>query len=260
MTRPAGEGSRLRVAPDEARVFLGLNRTESTTSFRFMDLPPEIRNTIYEMALSFPKAGINIRPYKSQNRVHALTKDRIKSVSPLKWFSTPTDYSHDQEIALQGRTLSEYLDMFRTSKQFYAEAMPIFYSTNTFVAIDNNELNVLMKQTPEHRRKHFEHVVFLLHPKDLGYGRRIRSDGNLTKNYSGMEALKRVPDLKKLDVVMWEEEWLAVRKTTKQRAFKYTDILKIPPMPILEQFRGLTKVTFHGNCDTVNPQAARIPA
>ncbi|KXS96401.1 hypothetical protein AC579_5424 [Pseudocercospora musae] len=116
--------------------------------------------------------------------------------------------------------------------------MPIFYSTNTFVARDNDELNVLMKKTPEHRRKHFEHVGFLLHPKDIDYGRRINSSGSLTKDYSGLDALNRIPDLKKLDVVMWEEEWLAVRKTTKQWALKYTDILKIPPMALLEQFRG----------------------
>ncbi|KXS96397.1 hypothetical protein AC579_5421 [Pseudocercospora musae] len=102
---PAGENRRLVVDADKARVFLGPCRTEPTTPFRFMNLSPEIRNTIYEMALSFPKTGINIRKgYKSQNRVHALTKDNIMSLSPLKRFATPTDYPHNREIALQGRT------------------------------------------------------------------------------------------------------------------------------------------------------------
>ncbi|EME84858.1 uncharacterized protein MYCFIDRAFT_173762 [Pseudocercospora fijiensis CIRAD86] len=272
---------KLVVDADEARLFLGLNGRDSTTSFRFMALPPEIRNTIYEMAFT-----------PALSRVHALTKNNIMTFPLLNWFWTPADLPHGQEKQTwEGRTLIQaHFERPRNGSlaiefQFYAEAMPIFYSTNTFVAHDNGELNDLMKKTPEHRRKHFQQVVFMLHPKDVDIGARIHSIRNLTKDYSGLKALQGIADLRSLDIVMWEEEWMAVRKTTKNQALKYTDILKIPPMPLLEQFRGksqvnsiseaipamiilcfsrtsqrictletengLTKVTFHGNCDNV---------
>lgn len=73
-------------------------------SFRFLDLPLDLRSSIYTLCLVVPG-----------NVVHY-----------------PEYYSHDKLSDYKDRKLMDFLSLLYVSKQVHEEAAPIFYGQNTF--------------------------------------------------------------------------------------------------------------------------------
>ncbi|CAJ2502351.1 Uu.00g097450.m01.CDS01 [Anthostomella pinea] len=109
-TQPA-KGSDESKEAYRARTIYHLERADDNIKFeRFLDLLPELRNSIYEMTLTVTVA------YQSDDNEEPLIVDPMAC----------TEGSTDWKAALATMAVT------RTCSQIYKEALPIFYAINTF--------------------------------------------------------------------------------------------------------------------------------
>ncbi|KAK4549697.1 hypothetical protein LTR36_004998 [Oleoguttula mirabilis] len=136
---------------------------------------------------------------------------------------------------LKCRPLTEILALLQVNKQIYQEALPVFYSVNTFICYSIHELDKLLKCASESRRKHIGHIIFNYSPSDT------------QPASSAFRLLKTVEHLRKLDITVDESAWLDVKNRKGEPA--YPDLEKLPGLATLRIIRGLKTVTFHGDCE-----------
>jgi hypothetical protein len=121
--------------------------------FRLLDLPPEIRNTIYEMTLSFPKSGFVLpRIWYVERRLllrHRDVNDDGRTTHPRPTFKEP----HVETAAL-----SSTLAIFLACKQVYREAAPFFYACNYFHFEDLETLGYMSRKMSANLSKHLSNV------------------------------------------------------------------------------------------------------
>lgn len=113
------------ISPNAARVYLRRWLEPARRgAFRFLDLPPELRNRIYEMVLRFPDTGINLtRKKKLQTfRVDYHQKDEI--LDPY--------CASDRESLVTVEHLSGLLALLFSCKKIHREASSVFYEVNNF--------------------------------------------------------------------------------------------------------------------------------
>jgi hypothetical protein len=115
--------------------------------------------------------------------------------------------------------------------------MPIFYGGNHFACSTIGDLRRFLEFTPESRKDYIGHVSFHINNQDARIARTT------------FELLKEVKYLREIDIWISEIEWGAVQ--TRRKSKKYSDMLKIPGLQVLGSMRGLKRVAFHGDCDTV---------
>jgi hypothetical protein len=243
------------VTSSAARIFLGPKIWSSETksdAFPFMRLPRELRDQIYELALVMPKSGISMdtidtgdgskdgpcsfevfsRDYNESHRrrsyIHKFDPDKDR-IDQVHFFSN--------KRTLECRPFQTYLALLLVSKQLYQEAMPIFYGGNHFACSTIGDLRRFLEFTPESRKDYIGHVSFHINNQDARIARTT------------FELLKEVKYLREIDIWISEIEWGAVQ--TRRKSKKYSDMLKIPGLQVLGSMRGLKRVAFHGDCDTV---------
>ncbi|KAI6804105.1 hypothetical protein KC361_g317 [Hortaea werneckii] len=114
-----------------ARVYLRRwLESERKGVFLFLELPPEIRNTIYELLFAFPPSGVHVQEADGRKGFDAFFLERIDEPGPSerKW----------SDSLLQGsqfmikKSVDDILALLQVNKQVYKEAMPLFYLLNTF--------------------------------------------------------------------------------------------------------------------------------
>lgn len=77
------------------------------------------------------------------------------------------------------------------------------------------------------------------------------------KATTAFRALRDIRFLRELDICINEAAWKAVQNNT-YTAPEYRNILKIPGIPVLQSFRGLKAVRFHGDCETFKSLAPEM--
>ncbi|EME85642.1 uncharacterized protein MYCFIDRAFT_82619 [Pseudocercospora fijiensis CIRAD86] len=102
-----------------------------TDHFRFLDLPPEIRNLIYDELLREHRP-VRIATYKAKGRARRAVRSTLHQSHPgLTWnskFGTWTGQASSAHVILQ------------VNKQMLAEAAPIAYGSNVFQLDDHRGL------------------------------------------------------------------------------------------------------------------------
>lgn len=134
----AGSFNVLKVDPHEGRIFLrDLLEPKRKGTFRFFDLPAEIRVTIYEYVFSFPPSGIAFGLLHEQARpksgdmnvllVQRAARFENGAATPKQWprGSRPTNiWSQINTFYLHTKSPNEILALLSVNKRFYEEAMP----------------------------------------------------------------------------------------------------------------------------------------
>lgn len=127
---------RPRLWPDE----------QPSGSFPFLRLPPDLRNTIYNMVFAFPPSGIKIKRHNNDRRGHIYVASRS--------FDQPFDFElwrSPAKPAIVGR-MADCLTLLRVNRQIRSEALYIFPSINTFYFVDAVHMaRSLKRMSAEHR-------------------------------------------------------------------------------------------------------------
>lgn len=209
--------------------------------FPFFDLPAEIRNTIYEYTFQYPDSGIMIIQEGQKCFCRGLMGPRMLGI---------LDRSGDHEFSfekwdrgcmarygrmpytdhmLRSKPLSTILAPLLTSRQFFVEAMPLFYSLNRFYFSRLIDMYNTLRFLAPSRRKFIKHVAF-----------------NFTKCDRGRSL--DVPALKEL---VWLE---GLSKLDVRLARGAITGLKGPGargLHTLCKRRGLEEVTLSGDCERI---------
>jgi hypothetical protein len=116
----------------------------------FWEVRVELRVRIYEYVFWYPPSGLRY----DGSRWHAVSRDFAHPINMREW-------DHPNETGLlEIPGLRYILAPLLASKQFYQEALPIFYNTNTFhFGRDDEGLWRLLKRIPQKHLQHFKNVM-----------------------------------------------------------------------------------------------------
>ncbi|KAK5711750.1 hypothetical protein LTR15_012345 [Elasticomyces elasticus] len=213
------------MSPAAGQKLLGLDSAVDNTIFPFFELPPELRNTIYTMMFQYPASSLYFGDADRKPKVLSRDLDDATSSRPVV-YQTRKPYST--------KNLSDILSPVLTNRQFYDEAMPIFFNLNTFYFLNQAHMHKAIGNLPEVCRKHIKSVGFTYTVNQAGDVRDAQNFGILT----------RLPNLRRLSLWFHEEMWNRRREGSMQ------DGEDLPGVQILRRIRGLNKVEFI-NCPSL---------
>ncbi|KAI7381832.1 hypothetical protein KC336_g18743 [Hortaea werneckii] len=114
-----------------ARVYLRRwLESERKGTFPFLNLPPEIRNNIYELLLVFPSSGVHVQEAYDRKGFDVRFLERIDELGPCGRFWSVALVQDSQWMIK--KSMKEILALLHVNKQVYKEAMPLFYMLNMF--------------------------------------------------------------------------------------------------------------------------------
>ncbi|KAF7191556.1 hypothetical protein HII31_07058 [Pseudocercospora fuligena] len=119
--------------------------------FPFLKLAPELRNRIYEMLFKYPSPGIGFLGYKIDRKPILLSRSNSdRSFADLQ--------NMDPDGYVFPEAFHTTLAILRICKQVFKEAMPMFYSMNTFYFGSIGDLHRKIAKLPLTRAKHFRDI------------------------------------------------------------------------------------------------------
>ena len=226
-----------------ARIYLQeLLATEPKGAFRFVDLPPELRTKIYEMALRYPPSGLRFtygRYYHDPSAdIAALTRDFSVKFSMTRW-THPSD-------TLTVCTLPNTLRLLLVNKQMFEEAVYCFYSVNSFWCPETQDFSQLLRALAPTRRQHLRHIAFHYTPF-----------GMMSPPLDAFNILASLPQLKRLGIFLdesyCEKKEDGVYLFSEEKPDPRDDIenFNVPCLHILRKMRRRTEITFEGECSRI---------
>lgn len=249
------------VAVGPGRVFLSSwLEPKRNGTFPFFELPPELRNVIYEMVLRFPRSGLAVLhacPESKDPNFCALERREATISPPRSWNVEPltcTKWIDDRHTTgqnyLQCGTLSDVLAMLCVNKQTYAEALPIFYRDNAFYTFDLDSTINLLHELPSSRAQHLSDLTV-----HLSYGPGNGHCDNLEYFPAAMTKLSEAKKFKRLRVRADDKWWLELDKSHRMelgrtdRHSRIKHFREIPGMMELAQAASKADgLVFLGHC------------
>ncbi|KAK5697202.1 hypothetical protein LTR97_007337 [Elasticomyces elasticus] len=142
------------IHPWKAQTWLALpgNDAVDTTTFPFFELPAELRNSIYSMVFQYPRSGMYIISPK-YNWVGVRSRDLNDATGYEPW-------PHQERELLATESTGVILSPLLINRQFYDEAIPVFFSTNTIYFEDHAQLSSIIGGWSEMRRKSVRSIGF----------------------------------------------------------------------------------------------------
>ncbi|KAK4575325.1 hypothetical protein LTR86_001179 [Recurvomyces mirabilis] len=189
-------------------------RSEDEATFPFFDLPPEIRNRIYDAVFRFPKSGLCFDKGSEKSGARVLSRD-LNNMD-VNW--------RDRARQFRTQPISKILAPLATSKQFRQEALPYFYHVNTFIFPDQSDMNATLRRLPK------AHIPFLCSIRFTYLA------GGACKH--AFSILSKMTGLKQLTMVATED------------SAEFLIECELIAMQFLERLRGLEKVEFVG-CESL---------
>lgn len=221
------------VTTQAARVYLRRwLEPERKGTFQFLDLPPEIRNTIYELLFTFPSSGIHVQESENDgegSEVYFLQRIDQPGSSLERW----SDSRVNGNPSMIKKSMEEILALFYVNRQVYKEAMPFFYMLNTFhfdhysIELERFALSMPRSRFEHTRKLHLDltggieewlieswpEITLGLSTKAVGFAeltismtddawlsrgskaRQLRKSGARTSRYSCIDEMPGFPDL-----------------------------------------------------------------
>ena len=248
--------SEWKVSKAEARVFLQpmMQPTENNKkqSFPLLRLPAELRLRIYEMVLSFPRAGLLVQyeedfPVENDDsgtvsrlppggaKMFALSLDLNEPEAVEELYIPGTHWWHyREENMIQCGSSAAILTLLLVYKQLYQEALPVFYCINKFTTVTFGGMVNFLTKTPEVRRNQIRHLSFGL---NSNYG--LRSVSQIKR---GIDVLLDCDKLAEIDI-HFSEHWWEPRKA----CFMVAKFL----VAELFNMAGSKTIRFHGHCPAI---------
>ncbi|KAI7368971.1 hypothetical protein KC354_g2289 [Hortaea werneckii] len=241
------------VTTQAARVYLRRwLEPEREGIFPFLDVPPEIRNNIYELIFTFPSSGIHVQKANDGKGFDVFFLQRIDEPGPCgrKW----CDSLFQGSPFIIKKAMNDILAPLCVcvNRQVYKEAMPLFYLLNTF-HFDNYsfEWEKFPFAMPS---SHFEHLRSLhLDLTEVIGERLVMSWSNITEALSG-----KAVGFTELRISVTDDAWLGrgwkARQLRKsgQRTSKYSCIDQIPGFTDLAVVVArATVVHWEGECPLI---------
>ncbi|TKA75730.1 hypothetical protein B0A55_05913 [Friedmanniomyces simplex] len=229
-----------------ARIFLrDMLEPEHHGTFRFLDLPPELRNVIYEMVLVFDKGGLAV-----SHGIHG-TSLRLSCRETERYFADDGARlaRTTNLVQVTAPPLENMLALLPTCRQVYTEAMPYFYRDNQFRFENQDHFADAMYWLSDYRRKHLSKLYLDFrssHSAGAPFLRRI---------LEGMSADQR---LRRLEIVFGhDDDWLKMRARQRrgmgiEQKSTFTKVQQIPIMPSLALFASCAEdLVITGHCPKI---------
>ena len=177
--------------------------SSATSAFRFFDLPAELRNKIYDMVFGFPTSGLH-RKRNASNFV-TLSRDLDEPPDFDLWHQYMDQFQYckaDPVPSFTTGSLGTILRSLTVSRQFYKEAMPIFYAINHFYFSNVYSMHKALLSLSEQRRSHLSWVSFRY--KQVSYGHEEHRCA-----VAAFSLLATLDNLRRLDIQIDEERWIS---------------------------------------------------
>lgn len=235
------------------------------TRFPFLKLPTELRNRIYELVLSFPASGVmavnsNNNNTNSRRKPYAnafWTRTKDSCTAPFSIDVWTMEHNNDKmtdiyascsisdkhqsflsfnELGSHYQSCESKLALLLTNKEIYAEAMPFFYDSNTFMFLSVSHLELKLRIMPAERRKHLRSVAFSYCPPDTSVA------------VSAFRVLAAIPKLHAIHVDVDEASWTRTEKLQDPA----NELVNIARLDILvDLVCSLQEVTFSSRCPII---------
>ena len=209
-------------------------------TFPILSLPSEVLTIIYEMVFTLPPSGVIYTSFRDEPHLNlrTLKRDFTKGFSVEAW---------EHEPWYEVSPPKELLTLLLANKQLYREAMPIFYSINTFVVFCLHDLEVMLARLPPTRRQHLSHVALMYH--------LIQAPWAL----NAFKLLRSITNLRQVHIHMGGESW----SHSGWRKPSTSDPRKIPSLRVLQSMKDRVEIEFEGDCSSIAAlvkSEAEIPA
>jgi hypothetical protein len=215
---------------------LGLSVQKGT--FPFQSLPAEIRDYMFELSFNYPNPGIILtiegNETKTRIRVLLFTRDGDAPLAGWMWSD------HEASELIQMPTFHTVFAPLLVSRQFYNEAMPMFFKCNKFFFKNVNDLKDTLAITPPRRREHFTNIAVNYRPTDYVSVSPWRNHTSSTPS-AAFSDLAGLPHLTSLDIQIHEGSWVRFNKAWK----RYHGVEGMPGFAALRSLRGLKEVKFY---------------
>ena len=196
-------------------------------TFPFLRLPAELRTAIYEMVLGYPH-----ELDAETNSEHVVLQASTREPSTFSFKAWEDIDGEELQLPSPGGILTLLL----ANKQIAEEATSCFYRLNTFYCYSNEEMLEILQRLAPSRRQHLEHLAF------------DYVSCNAQSGYELFELLATLPNLRKLDIRIDEDELFAQRITPRG---SYFTAPTIPGLGTLAKLGRGVDVQLAGNCPTV---------
>lgn len=160
---------------------------ERKGTFRILDLPPELRDRIFDLILVFPSPALKVRYNRYEYTLGLEAHGRAFG---------PMQTEHCALLRCSSRPCGGYntvddpkaiMNLAITCKQLAAETIPIFYGRNRFSLVDADSIVKFTKIVSPRRMRHLKKLHILLEVNSTPYkreGERMKSAIALLGEYA----------------------------------------------------------------------------
>ena len=205
------------------RIYLQkLFEPERVGVFPFLELPAELRNTIYEMVFSFPETGINVRGrIQPDHGVMLLQREHDRYHEDHNWLDVV------DSDALMSAPMQTILALLSVNKQVYDEAMPYFYQVNFFNFSSTARFTKFFNRVPIARLQNLGHVSIWVDGGPYYY-----ADPETVGEYlSAVQALSKVKSFRRLEIRTQDDDWFSLPREIKKVLGRTKNFTKIEQLP-----------------------------
>ena len=216
-------------------------------SFPFLKLPAELRNTIYEMVLTFPATGFDIG-----DRVHTRHGVVLSQRETDKWPEPLAWSTHRVNDILHSAPMQKVLALLSVNKQLYNEAMPYFYQTNFFYFGNIEIFTKFMNRVPKARLHYLSDVYISMPYISLSLYHSVFDKIPIDDFQSAVTTLSQVKFLRKLEIETDDHTWFELPPRFRKlmgRTSKFMKPEQLPGIPALARAAGKAQaLEVSGNC------------